>query len=574
MSTQTQSETTTQQTPSFPQWDRIKREAKTVKMPPQRLRILEKKQVEYFLQNPEKLKSVGLDSLRIFFRSLAFWDWEYWDKVICERWTIEKKTNEKFESADFHFELWEAFFMAIDTDAIIGRGQAKTTKVSKSATLYALCFEIEPSVLLIAPKGLGEQIIGDIRLELEENKFLKFLFGELAPKVVRADKSQKWRGRELQLVNRCEIKSLSRGEPVRGNRPTKIIIDDPQEDKDVKNPIIAQAFYNWIFTTVYPTLADGGSMFVLGTIISSICFVNLLKKQAKFKGFRVIEYPALLGFDHMKDIEYIQKEDHTEVVFKRGRPLWPQRWTLAKLAERAQKMMEDGNDIEKFLQEYCNIPFVLNGSPVFNKKLTFQILKPIRTYSNFDIQEFREIDPTKQYSLGIDFGKGKSKGDPSTIILRGLDFLLYRSFEGNVAQHVMCEVVDAIIEGFDSLNCIIVAENNIGDAFFNEAREKMWFDQLYKKVKVDQVTKVETEVLGWNTNIKSKTLMVNAMQKLYKTGNVEISTELEEQIRNYYHDENGGMNAIAPYHDDLVIADGLSIQGVLHGVVDNMPLFI
>lgn len=583
----TNNETLTRLQDSVKNWGSIKRPAKLTKMPPSSLIILSKEEVESLLKRPEVLSDFGIDEQRIFFRSLAFWDWAFWIQVVCERWTVEKKTGEIFESADFHFELWGAYFNGDDVLAIIGRANGKTTNVSKMASLYALCFMLEPEILLIASKGLGEEIIGDLREELEGNILLKFIFGEQVPKMATANKSKKWRGRELQLLSGSEIKSVSKGESIRGRRPTKIIMDDPQEDKDVKNPIIANEFYNWIFTTVYPTLADGGSMFVLGTIISSICFVNMLKQQVRFKGFRLIEYPALLDFNPKTDIEFVQESDHVRVIFKKGRPLWPQRWTLEKLAQRCQKMIEDGSDIRKFLQEYCNIPFVFNSSPVFETSIKFQIMPLLRKIGTFGIDVFREFrfvtveeegqpvsipDPKLFYSIGIDVANGKQNGDYSTVTMRDLDFRLYRQYRGHCAQHILAEVVEQLLEGIE--NVVVVPENNIALAFLNAAAEYRFAQKFYKQRSFDKATNKESDVIGWHTNIKTKMIMINGLQRFYGTGNAEVSKEQVEEIEHYYYDEHGGMNATAPHHDDLVISDSLSVQGILHGVPDVMPEFI
>lgn len=499
---------------------------------------------------------------------MAFWDWAFFIQVCLENLTIEKKTGERFESAPFHYELWEKYFSGEDALAIISRGHGKTTNVSIMATIYALIFDLEPSILIIATKSLGEEIVGKIREELEHNNILKFLFGDMVPKSSRDHKGKKWRGRELELLNGNQVKSVSKGEAIRGKRPTKIAVDDPEEDKDVKNPIITAEFYNWIFTTVYPTLADGGTFFVLGTMISPTCFVNRLKQQAALKGIKLIEYSALLDFDPKKDIKVTIVEGKAHVEFLRGTPLWPERWSLEKLAERCVMMMEDGKDYRKFVQEYFNIPFVVNASPVFSESIEFEVLKPSLITDTYGIQHYRPIDQTKQYSIGIDVSKGGVKGDYQAIVVRDFEFRIYRVYRGHVDQVTLVSVLDEIIAELPELQYTIVVENNYAGTFLNEARDRVWFGQLYKRVVIDRVTQKETDELGWNTNAKTKIILINDLDKIYKLSKTEISEQQLEEIQNYYHDEKGGMNALAPYHDDLVIADGCCIQGVKKGIPD------
>lgn len=72
--------------------------------------------------------------------------------------------------------------------------------------------------------------------------------------------------------------------------PTKLKVDDPQENKDVKDPKITDEFIDWFFTSVYNTLDPDSRCIVIGTVISENCFVNVLEQQDR--GFKTIKYPA------------------------------------------------------------------------------------------------------------------------------------------------------------------------------------------------------------------------------------------------------------------------------------------
>jgi len=490
-------------------------------------------------------------------------------KDICDKWTRDKKTGEKIESPAFHALLWEGCSSGEDVLAIIARDHAKTTAVSKMLTLWLTLFEEEKSILFLMSKGLGEEVLGAIREELEQNKSIKAIWGVLVPVDDKTDRgTKKWRQRELQLLNGVELKTITRGEPIRGRRPTKVIVDDPQEDKDVKNPVIAAEFYSWVFTTVYPTISPGGSMVVLGTVISDNCFVSMLKAQALIKQFRLIEYPAILDFDPEKDIEFYYEGERLRVRFLRGRPLWPAKWSIKKLEERCEKMMEDGKDIRKFKQEYLNVPFDIASAPVFSGQYNFVVIPPIEIIEG-GTQYFREIDPALHYSVGMDFAEGKKQGDYSTIIIRDMAGRLYRQYRGHIAQHLLPDILENLLLGIKHF--IIVPESNFAQVFLHESRDRYYFPQIYRRIIMDKVTQQETEELGWRTTAKSKIMMINGLQKFYADGETEVSSELKLEIAKYYYDEKGGMNAKAPYHDDLVMGDACCRQGMLVGVPDSMP---
>ncbi|TXH07881.1 MAG: hypothetical protein E6R04_11940 [Spirochaetes bacterium] len=524
---------------------------------------------------------VSLETLswRILMISVYYYriDLFAWD--ICKRWTSNKKTGQRFRSPPFHLELWEAAKSPEDMLAIIQRDGGKTTAISKILVLWFLIYGLEPSILLLSSKGLGEEIIGDLRTELENNSTLRAIYGSLVPSDDRKNfKGKKWRQRELQLINGTEIKSLSKGEPIRGRRPTKIIVDDPQENKDIKNPIIADEFYNWFWTSVYPIISEGnGSMAVLGTVIGANCFVNMLKAEAEEKGIKLIEYTAIKDFDKKRDIEILPNGD----VKLKGVPLWPERWSIEKLERRAKKMKKKGK-LDAFLQEYFNIAYITNGSPVFTDQGGLTLVNSISESNN--IKYYRPITETFKNQngkmetrkvdaiLGIDIADGGENGDYSTIIVRNIKGEKLAQYRGHCSQMELARLTDILVEQFDRV--LIVPESNHGLAFLNEARKYSWFRRIYQEEYFDKATKKKTQKLGFNTNSRTKPILIDLLRKWYASESYEVSEELQSEIENYYHNETGGMEAISPHHDDLVIADGLCAIGIEKGLPGDLVTII
>lgn len=501
-------------------------------------------------------------------QSAYFHDRELFIKDVLNDFFIDRKTGEIYEPAQFQIDLREQAAQAEDLLAIIARDHAKTTSVCVMLIIWLLIYKVEESILIIAAKGLGEDIIGKIRRTLEQSRLIRLIYGQLVPvETGGKNKIEKWRQRELQLLNGTELKAVTKGEPIRGRRPTKVFIDDPQELKDVKNPRIALEFFIWIFTTVYPIISDSGSMVVLGTILSDNCFVNMLKQAAREKDFRVIEFPAVLDFDPDKDVVFEEVNGEKVCRFKKGRALWASRWPIAKLERRCAKM-----GIAAFKQEYLNIPMVINSSPVFRNEYKFKVVEPIRI-DQHGIKWFREIDPDKAHFLGLDPSKGRIDGDPSAVVMRDEDYKLVATFEGHVVEHILASLItDAMITGLEEF--LIVPESNVGLAYIDAAKSFDWFGNIYRKKTFDKVTNRESEVLGWYTTEKSKTVMISAYDRIMGLDEWEISAEIKAQIAKYFYDEKGGANAISPYHDDLLIADMLSVQGIKTGASGGSIRFV
>lgn len=466
---------------------------------------------------------------------------------------MDEHTGEHFDTPAFHYDLWNG---QGDTLDIVPRGYAKTTAISKIENLHDLLFQTEQSILLIASEGLGEEIIGDIRIELETNPIIHKIWGNLVPTADKRDyKVKKWRQSHLQLLNGTEIETVTRGGKIRGKRPTKIDVDDPQENKDVKNPRIALDFWHWFWTAVYNTLMPGGRVRVLGTIISDNCFVNMLKVEAKERGFAVHQFAAIDNFD----------EEHWT-----GTPLWPERWSLEALKLRAKKI-----GMPAFMQEFMHIPMITHGVPVFSHDYEYKVLEPVSEKDG--VQYFRKLlddknEPTLSVFIGMDLAFGRVGGDFSTIIVRDIEGHLLAQYRGYCAQDVLAKVLDGIMGQVKGAK--IVPENNSALAFLQAARNYGWYRSIYRKETLDKITNQRSEILGWNTNDKTKPLMVNALDQRLREGEWEVSQEEHDELLHYYYDENGAMNAISPYHDDLVIGDALAVQAMNSGIAAPLLVFL
>ena len=514
-------------------------------------------------------------------RSFYFYDEERFMQEICLRWVTDKKSGQVYATPDFHKQIWEEENKAGDVLFVVPRNFAKTTADTKAKTLHSMLYQYEPATLIISSEGLGEEVVGDIRFELETNYYIKMIWGNVVPHSDdRVDfSSKKWRQKHLQLLNGTEVETISKGGALRGKRPSKIRIDDPQEDKDVKNPQIALEYWDWVWSTVYNMLAEGGSMSVLGTIISENCFANMLLQDAESRGFRVVKFPAILmDFNDGEDPEKIPLERY----FQEGRSLWPERWPMSALKRRWEKI-----GTRPFLQEFMHKPMIKNGSPVFSEDHDYKVIKPIKTKNGIDY--FRKLENVETYiengeekkrivqiydaSLGLDFGFGRIDGDPHVIIMRNVKGELLAQYRGWCPQDMLCKIVDEMRSQVK--NCIIVPESNSALAFLNAARDYNWYNEIYRRRRFDKITQMESEELGFHTGPSTKPLIINNLDQRFRgESGWEVSEIERHEISKYYHDEKGGMNAIAPNHDDTIIADAMCVQGIESGVTGQLLIML
>lgn len=252
------------------------------------------------------------------------------------------------ETPHFHHEIWDLLTdeEMHDINVIIARWHGKTTALL-IYMIWRILYWPWWSIVYVASKNLWEKWLWKIRRELETNKKIRYIFGNIVPTNSDDTKDKrlnKWRQKELEFLNWSYIETVTRGQPIRGARPKEIIMDDPQDNKDVKNPAMAREFLEWAFTSLYNVLLPWGRMVALGTIVWNLCFVKQLRDEKKWP---TIEYQAC--------------DENFENI------LWPKLWTKKALMERRDwKIMKDPKtwkEIRKkgigtayFNQEFRNIP--------------------------------------------------------------------------------------------------------------------------------------------------------------------------------------------------------------------------
>lgn len=479
----------------------------------------------------------------IVIRSQCFHDIGFFAHNITTRWTSDKATGKRFPSPPFHQQLWDIAREGNDFLCIVPRNFAKTTAVSKILVLWKLLFAVDVSIMLIMTKGLGEEVVGDIRRELETNPFIKLIWGDIVPISNKDDKvNERWRQRQLQLLNGTELKTITKGESVRGNRPTWILLDDPQENKDVKNPVLAEEFWNWIYTAVYPSLNIGGSMGVLGTVISNNCFVNKLKQEADKKKVKVVQFPAIINFD---------KEQFT------GESLWPERWPMSAL----KAAFERGE--EEFMQEYMNEPLILNGSAVFSKSI-INSLKELKPEWEEDMCAFffmkKDLADMAVY-IGIDLASGSKDGDYTVITGRLKDKRLAFQFRGRVTEDRAAQITDKLVGMCHDVFIVPEKNNECGASFIYHAKQYKWATKMYKEKQYDEVSIQETEDYGFRTHRGSKPIIIDNLRFVLEVGGFAVLPVGKEELQYFYYNETYAA-ALEPYHDDTVISEALCVFAI------------
>ena len=248
------------------------------------------------------------------------------------------------EFADFHRELL-ALSEVRDEPVFIAapREHAKSTIITLGVPLHDILFERRHFILIISDT---EDLAGDfcqfIQLELEENERIREDFGDLV-------NAGFWEAKDFVTKNGIRVKARGRGQRIRGlrwrqYRPDRVLIDDLENDKNVKNPRIVNETIEWLLTAVLGSLSENYSMMMVGTILSKRC---VLKQMIDMKSEDDPESPRFISRIY-------------RAITDDGTPLWPAQWSLERLLKRKaqmgsirfnQEMQNDPKDDEGLFRE-------------------------------------------------------------------------------------------------------------------------------------------------------------------------------------------------------------------------------
>lgn len=441
------------------------------------------------------------------------------------------------------------------------RGFWKTTTI-KINTIRNICYKQEDWILFVMPKSLWQKTVGDIAQEFQENDKIREIFWDLVPNKTKKQQKNKWRMDYLMFLNDVDLQTVTKGQSIRWSRKTLIHIDDPEEDKDVINPLTTQAFKNRVAGTIEPILRYWKCI-VTWTVLSDDCFVYTLYQQAK--SYKKIKYEACKN----PVFEIIDNRKH----LVKGKALWEERRPIKLLDTKLQNMI-DINPMfwyDIFMREYFNLSFVSNLKPVFDLEVLrkLQTSEPIEKSEKFPWLWIYK-DPCECW-WWIDLSMGWPAWDFTTIVARNFNYNLIFTYQARVLWYNLIDVIDFLDD--KGYYWTKVFERNVwtAQAIFDMVQDRPRYGDIYRQKNEGQVVEKETLNLWRHTNQQSKQKMIAWMQSIL-VGYTDEFNELHKikevderearELPQYYIDEKNRMNALPPHHDDLIIADALCLQGL------------
>ena len=222
-------------------------------------------------------------------------------------------------------------------------GIGKTVALTKIGLLWSVFFEPVKELLLISlSQDMASTWLNEMALACSDSSFLRYDFGDF--------KGSHWGSTDLEFIfkhpngrtrRRCVILGRGIGCAVRGMRPDRIILDDPQDENNIKTERVRGDFVEWLKGAVLTRLdTPNKKLTYVATAFDERAYICDLI-TAPLPGWKTQSFSIL--------------DEH-------GNSTWPEKYPNEVLTTRRMEMGE-----ARFQADFCNAPLSARGGRVFNE---------------------------------------------------------------------------------------------------------------------------------------------------------------------------------------------------------------
>lgn len=212
--------------------------------------ILKKYLIKHYGEDTA-IKLLKNNNINVLAKALGEIDIAFFCLYFLQDIFVVKDTNEARELSRDHYDLWKAANKCFIQDIydklniICLRGFAKTTIFDLAIAIWLVCYKKSKFTLIGAKKDDdATQFVDSIKKVFNENKRIISTFGKLIDK-----KKFKVNANEIEFTNGMYIRAVGsassvRGANFKGIRPTTVIADDYQDEKDILTEETREKKYN------------------------------------------------------------------------------------------------------------------------------------------------------------------------------------------------------------------------------------------------------------------------------------------------------------------------------------------
>ncbi len=534
----------------------------------------------------------NVDKLDSIARSLGERDISFFCLYYLRDVFVVKDGNEARELSPTHYEMWDTLNTVFIEDTIdklnivCPRGMAKTTVCDLALSVWLICYEKSKFILLGAKKDDDAcQFIDSIKKVFKENKMILDEFGSLIN-----SKKYKVNANEIEFANGMYIRAVGssssvRGANFKGIRPTTVIADDYQDEKDILSDESREKKFNrWSKeieevgdTAVYrdgKKIKSATKIISIGTVLHGDCLISRLRRN---KDYYTVFKRAIILKDNQtvedilesplwlecKRLYFNDKDNNakfTAKVFYENHIdemefplLWEEKWDCFN--DIAISYWENR---QAFMSE------MMNDATSIGEKW----FKSIRTQTVEEIEEHNFI----KTMLCIDPASTQTKRSDFTAMIVGSsadnDFKYIRNMTlDKFTFNEYCDRVIDLLKQYEDITHIYIEKNTFQGADVNKIKELIEKDKDLSNRNLEFINEMQRK----NKDEKISTIIdnVNNGQIIFATNNREFTDQILEFQGQKYTLHDDAIDIVAEFANRV---DNIEIVGKIK-LLDRSLLF-
>jgi hypothetical protein len=268
--------------------------------------------------------------------------------------------------------------------------------------------------------------------------------------------------------------------------------------------------------------------------------------------------------------------------------------TDGQLAWRRMRIKEMKGDEDLFRQEYPATEeeaWIVSGIPVFDSHRLLLALERTRKPAAIGyldgsltwhddrkapIKVWVPPRPDKKYVIGVDGASGAAGGDPSCMQVVDEEDTQVACWWGRLEPIALAHEVEKLARYYNQALVAIEIEDH---GFATQAELRQRYYNLFRWRTMDRFADKLTDKIGWETNVKTKQILIAHMSHLIREGDCRINDrEAVKELMRFIETSHGG-EAAPGCHDDRVMALMIALhvnnverpKGGTGGSVTEMP---
>jgi predicted phage terminase large subunit-like protein len=484
----------------------------------------------------------------------------------------------KRESPEFHKELDHLWFASVmkeinpymsakEINTLEGRfraiaaprGHAKSTNVTFKDTLHAIVYEYKHYVIILSDSSdQAEGFLSDIKTELEDNEAFAEDFGVLKGNKV-------WKNNVILTSTDIKVDAIGSGKKIRGRRhrawrPDLIVLDDIENDENVRTSDQRKKLENWYYKAVSKAGDTYTDIFYIGTILH---FDSLLVKVLNNPEYKNVVYRGIISEAVNQELWDVWESIYTDLTNDDR-----QEDAKAFYEVNKEEMLEGTKVLwEEKLSYYKLMKLkVSEGEAAFNSEIQNNPVDPSTCTFNEEWLDFYDdagrpiLDFSEsQYVIvgSLDPSLGKTdKSDTSAIIVLMKD--LNTGYMYVAEASIEKRKADVIIE--DALESSKRMKRDHKKAYHMFGVETVQFQYFFKDVLAEK-SRLCGEYLPIEeiNSLQNKRIRIESLQPFIKNGYLKFSRRhktLVKQILDYPHGNDDGPDAL-----EMAVRLALTVKG-------------